>query len=66
MDRKIGQVNSELDLLRLASSYNVTSLPHLAECDGDPRSKYAPTYNTAALNVKNEDHLLITSAVNNK
>ena len=24
------------------------------------------TYNTAALNVKNEDHLLITSAVNNK
>ena len=42
VDRKIGQVNSELDLLRLASSYNVTSLPHLAECDGDPRSKYAP------------------------
>ena len=53
VDRKIGQVNSELDLLRLPSSYNVTSLYLLTECDGDPRSKYVP--NTQYSSAKCQD-----------
>ena len=67
VDRKIGQVNSEHLISSDCQAATMWPVCFSLRSVTVTRGLNMPrTYNTAALNVKIEDHLLITSAVNNK